>query len=254
MEIKSYKQASDIPDSILSSLVDSEIECWGLEPFSEYKICSDCKAVFSIEEVHWSLEDFRNKTKSWDDFECLECNWKTHYIYEPSYFLEEAREYVKWDVSSILLLTPDQKVEGFWILSKTNMSWLMEREFATRPSSYKKEDLLESLLDNFSWVDDLLNQDFICLHQIYISPYFRRVFKVFDMLKHMFSLRKEDSDLPIIMETRYDSKFFPITKKMWFDDIIDDKYWYVIQYLSKYMNLVNFLIANQKLTKRKFYI
>ena len=148
----------------------------------------------------------------------------------------------------------EKKVEWFGILSKNTALWLIENEFATRPWSYNKQELLRALLDVFSWDNRLLNKKLICLHQIYISPEFRKTYKVFDMLRDMFLLREQDSHLPVVMETRYDSRFFPITKKIWFNDILSDKYWYVIQYMSKYIDLSNFLLSNQGLTKRKFYI
>lgn len=253
MEIFSYKEAKNIPDVFLPSLVKSEIECWWSEPFSEYKICNECSAIFSLEEVHGSLNNFRNNITSGDDFNCLECSWKTRYIYKTDEFFDLVKNYIKWDVSAILLVTPEQNVEWFGVLSKTTLRGVIENEFATRPWSYDKERLFVILSKELFGEESFSDEELICLHQIYISPDFRWIYKPFDVLKNMFLLREDDWSLPVVMETRYDSRFFPITKKMWFRDLVDDKYWYVVQYISNYLKLLNFLMNSKNLSKRKFY-
>ena len=255
MKIFSYKEAKNIPENLLPSLVKSEIECWWSEPFSEYKICGSlsCKAIFSIEEVHWSLSNFKKWINNWDDFSCLECSWETEYIYKTDAFFNLIKDYIKWDVSAILLVTPEQNVEWFWVLSKTTLKDVVENEFATRPWSYDKKELSNILSKELFGIKTLSNKELICLHQIYISPDFRWIYKPFDVLKNMFLLREDDWSLPVVMETRYDSRFFPITKKMWFRDLVDDKYWYVVQYISNYLKLLNFLMNSKNLSKRKFY-
>jgi hypothetical protein len=46
------------------------------------------------------------------------------------------------------------------------------------------------------------------------------------------------------METRYDSRLYPISRLLWFEDISTDKYWYVIQYLPKFSKILDFFSKN----------
>ncbi|USN58368.1 MAG: hypothetical protein H6767_09000 [Candidatus Peribacteria bacterium] len=59
MHIQRYAQAQDIPDALFPSLIDVQIECWGQSPFNEYKMCDDCGALYSLEEVCGSIDLYR---------------------------------------------------------------------------------------------------------------------------------------------------------------------------------------------------
>jgi len=241
LEIKSYKDASLIPEEYLPSLVDSEIECWWSRPFDEYKKCDDCGAIFSIEDVYGSLEEFRKGRDDWTDFNCLVCSCSTNFIYEKKAFLELLQDYIKKDVSAVLLVTAEQKVEGFWVLLKTTVWWLVENEFATRPGSYDKDLLKDKLSNELFWISDAYHKEIICLHQIYISPYFRHWDISFNIMKELFYLNKEYLDFPVIWEAKYDNRFYPISRSMWFSNLLDDKYWYIVQIIQKYWLVLDFL-------------
>ena len=237
MEIIEYSEAKDIPERFIPSLVRSEIECWWSEPFSEYKMCEQCHAIFSIEEIHGSLKNFREWNNSWDSFSCLECSWETKYIYKTDAFLDLVKNYIKWDVSAILLMTPEQNVEWFGILSKTTVEGIVNNEFATRPWSYDKEELSMILLKELRKFD----KELICLHQIYISPDFREGDLSFNLLRDLFFLKKEYMNIPVIWEARYDNRFYPISRALWFRNVMDDDHWYVIQLINKYWSILELL-------------
>jgi len=146
MEIRSYENAQDMPEHLLPSLVDSQIECWGAKPFDEYKKCNDCHSLFSIEDIHGSVAQFREDNRSVaEDFECSECGGDTDFFYKPEEFIEVVKDYVKGEVSSVLLVTPEEKVEGFSSVSKATLSSFFDNELTTRPHSYNKEMTLRLL-------------------------------------------------------------------------------------------------------------
>lgn len=238
MEILEYKNAIDIPDSLIPSLARSEVECWWAEPFSEYKICDDCKWLYSIEEVHGSVENFRNNSTCWDDYECVECWWETNYMYKTEEFIDMIREYIKWDVSAVLLVTPEEEVEGFWVLTKTNYLDVIMWEFNTRPWSYEKKLLKNLLIKEFEGND---SDEILCLHQIYIYEFLRWRKNLFGILNSMFKSIDLSTMSPILLETRYDSKLYSIMQSLWAKDLINDKYWYVIQVIKDSKFFINYI-------------
>jgi len=246
MQIKKYKDASKIPEKYLKSLISSEIECWGAEPFDEYKICvsESCKRIHSIEEVHGDIENFRKNKESWDDFLCRECNSKTENIYDKNNFWEVIKEYIKWQVSAVLLLSEEDRVEWFWIISKTNLESLMDNEFNTRPNSYPKEETIKKLSKTIFWREDATLEDVICFHQIYVSPEFRDANISLKLLRELFFINPEYKKIPVVGETRYDINFYTILRVMWSENICNDKYWYVLQYISRYKKMYEFLSEN----------
>lgn len=281
MKILSYKKASDIEEKYLSSLVDSEIECWWQKPFDEYKICTnpECKAVFAIEDVYKNLQNYRNRVDNTisENFKCLDCDYKTEFIYEKNEFLEIIKEYIKWEVSRVLLIDESEKVEWFWVLSKDSLENIINYEFATRPNSYDKNKLLKKLSQKLFWFKYSWNEKVALLHQIYVRNIYRWMWFWKEILKNILKNKWEEK-IPVILETRYDSEFFSMTKSMWFNDLINDKYWYVVQYISwnnnsfqfsKISNLfqsisdkfwfykkesLKILLSNEKFSFRKYYI
>lgn len=241
MNILEYKEAKYIPENLLQSLMKSEIECWWSEPFSEYKICSDCKAIFSIEEVHGSVENFRNGENCWDNFQCLECNWKTKYVYKTDDYFEHIKNYIKWDVLAILLVTPEKNVEWFGILSKSNLHSIIYDEIDSRPDSYDKNKAIQIISENIFSLYNTQNQEIVYSNQVYVSPSYRSWNTSFEVLKKLFTLNSEEfTGLPLVWETRYKSKFYPISRLMWYKDLMVDKYWNVLQYAPNYDSIVDF--------------
>lgn len=241
MDILEYKEAKYIPENLLQSLMKSEIECWWSEPFSEYKICSDCKAIFSIEEVHGSVENFRNGKNCWDNFQCLECCWKTKYMYKTDEFLDLVKEYIKGYVSAVLLVTSEGNVEWFGILSKTTISSILKNELNTRPNSYdipKLKEILFNEIDKFIW------SEILCLHQLYIYKDYRVENRSFNMMKKMFTINKSFQNIPIILETRYDCIWYLLWRLFWSKNLIDDRHWYVVQIIKNYSIFFEFLKKN----------
>lgn len=239
MNIEFYKHAKDIPETYLTALVNAEIECWGSSPFSEYRICNDCSAIFSIEEVHWNFKNFK-LSKSSEDFECTECFCSTRLFYEKEIFIKQIKEYIKQNVSATLLIWEKKNIWGFWVTTTKDVEDLLDLELNTRVWSYNKEKVLSKISEEVFNLDNCSEEEISCLHQIYLSPDFRNWNLAFLVLKNMFPPLEWNKNLPIITETRYDSKFYSISRAMWFTDLIADKYGYVIQYIKHYSEILDF--------------
>ncbi len=256
MKIIGYKKASNMPEKYYSSLIDKEIECWWTEPFCEYLICNECMWIYSIQEIHWNIDNYR-KSQNINNIKC-ECWWITHLMYPKNEFLNLLKEYIKWQVSSVLLLDND-KVEWFWFLSKTTIWELIENEFNTRPNSYDKEEILKKIF-HLLWTgkvssmiiyDELDNNKIICMNHIYLPKELRKENNAYKISKNIFLNNTEYSWIPVVLETRYDSNFYPIWQSMWFETILSDKYGYIIQYLSDYQKILDFFATHDTYSDQK---
>ena len=281
MQIKAFKYAQDIPESYLPSLIDAQIECWGAAPFDEYKICTnpDCWAIYSIQDVHESIDKY--KKADWDVFCCTECEQHapTQLMYTKEQFLETVREYISQEVSAVLLLNNEKQVEWFWVTTRTTVGDLVEQEFSTRPMSYAKDELIKNISWKLFASRDASKEEIILFHQVYVSELIRKWNISMEILRKLFSLNKEHAHIPVIWETRYDSRFYPISRSIWFKDIQSDAHGYVVQWIWTYQQILDYffhernnnkesvatlrkyrkhalwvLNEQSKLTSRKFYI
>ncbi|USN58369.1 MAG: hypothetical protein H6767_09005 [Candidatus Peribacteria bacterium] len=64
-----------------------------------------------------------------------------------------------------------------------------------------------------------------------------------ELLIQLFSLHAEYEHIPVVLETRYDSDFYPITRALGFKNIIHDKFGYVIQVGPTYGELLQKLLT-----------
>lgn len=239
MEIKSYPDASLILEKDLKSYVKSSIECWWSDPFAELMMCIDekCWSIYSIQDVYWSVEDYRNRKED-KEFKC-ECGCDTELMYKPEEFIELVKEYVKGEVSVVLLMVDDE-VEGFWVLSKWKLRDVMYSSLNWRPDSWNIEESISALSEKLFWIVDWWNKEVVCSHQIYVSPKFREGNITLDILKKLFSINPSFEWLPIVWETRFNSKFYPITRAKWYKDLVHDKYGSVLQYAENFSEINNF--------------
>ena len=247
MQIKTYKDASTIEERYLPQLAKRQAECWWAKPFEEYKICmnENCKAIFSTEEVLWDVMNIRIPEIYNNNFSCKECWDDTEEIYEKEKFIRLMQEYFLWEVSALLIVDGNDYVEWFWIISKTSIRWVVELEFNTRPESYEIEQTIKRLGSILYQDENSGDRDVICFHQIYVSPLVRNAKLSYQALKDLFAINNDTyKDIPLIWEPRYDNRFYPILRSIGRENIIDDKYWYVIQYLKKYWDMLDFLDAN----------
>jgi hypothetical protein len=163
------------------------------------------------------------------------------------------KEYVKWEVSRVLLIDDNEKVEGFGVLSKDTLENIIYKIFDSRPWSWDREKAILEISKKIFWNTDSRNKEFICSHQIYISPFAREWNIAVDLLRELFSLNESFRWLPIIWETRYDSKFYPVTKLMWYQDILDDKYWTVIQASNSYNFVLDLFNSINSFSDKKVF-
>jgi len=248
MKIIWYKKAINTEKKYFSSLIDKEIECWWSKPFNEFLICNKCKKLYSIQDIYWNIQNYNNNFNKNHNINC-ECWWTTELIYQKNNFIKELEEYIKWEVSSVLLLK-NETVKWFWFLSKTTITSLLENEFDTRPGSYDKNEVLSKLIKK-TWEKNINNKKIICMNHIYISEKYRKNNNAYKISENIFLNNTHYSWIPVILETRYDSNFYPIWQSMWFETIISDKYWYIIQYLSNYQKILDFFSTHESYSDRK---
>lgn len=250
MRLESYKEAKNIPEKYLSSYIDAEIECWWCKPFDEYRICNNwsCWAMFSIENVYWSVWNYKQLSESEKlntIFCCTECWTDTKLFYEKSHFTEVLLNYFKDNVSLVLLLD-NELVEWFWLISQKSIYWVVNSEFSTRPWSYDNNFIQKRIISELSTTDLSVNllSDIVCLNHVFVSSEYRNWNISFELLKQLILLWEEYNDLPVVWEARYDNKFYPISRTIWFKNLEDDKHWYIIQLINKYKYLLDFVSSN----------
>lgn len=245
MELITYKNASQVPEEFLPSLIDAQIECWWSKPFDEFKICNNnwCRAIYSIEDIYWSLEKYKSSEEQSLNFECLECWSETDFIYKKQEFLKIINEYFKDEVSLILVLNWKNLVEWFWLLKISSIESIVNLELSTRPNSYKKNYIAEKISSNLYWSNNFIQNKIICLHHIYTSPNIRNTWFWMLILKEMLKIMIEKW-LSWILETRFDSKWYLIAKAIWFEELCVDKYWYVLMYIKQIRERIDLIIKN----------
>lgn len=229
MKIEKYYNTSYIPQKYISSLIDAEIECWGSEPFWEFLKCRNpkCWQNYSIEDVYWNIQTYiENKNKK-IFFICQKCNWLTQNIYKKEEFTKLAIQYIKQKVNLILLIN-NNNIRWFWVITRTNLINLINIEFNTRKQSYNKRKLLSTISEDIFDVKNASKNDLLCFHQLFIWEELRGKWLWNKLTKEILGLKKETNNLPIFLETKKESIFFHTAKKLWFNELTKDKYWYII--------------------------
>ena len=228
MEIKTYEEARNLPERYIPEISKMQIECWWLSPFWEFLKCDDCSRIYSIWDVYWSIDEYRNR-KDDENFPCICCWWNTSQIYPQDEFEELIREYIKWDVSVILWLNQEDIVNWFWVVVWGSLKSILSRELSTRPWSYDYDSIFELLSrivfwENYSWEENIT-----LLHQLYISNKARWIWARKIIFWEMLRIARQRNK-HVIMETRYDIPMYQISRWIWFQNVANDKYWYVIQH------------------------
>ena len=244
MQIQSYKRAADIEEKYLPQLAKRQAECWWAKPFEEYLICVNkkCRAIFSSQEVLWDVMRVRHTPTQQINFCCTECWDTTQEIYNPHKFIKIMKEYFLWAVSSILVTDESDQVEWFGFVTKTTIRSLMEREFNTRPHSYDIEGAIKALWKKLYSSENSEHKNVICFNQIYLSPVVRSSKLSYEVFQKLFEINKDEyANIPLVWDTRYDNDFYPIIRSIWAEDILEDKYGYALQSLTRYWNVLDFL-------------
>lgn len=222
MEIKTFNK-DNFPFEYLDDLVDNQIKCWWEEPFWEFAKCSNsnCNKMFSIEDIYGDIKNYQDNFNELNNC-CDECNSKTNLLYSKEYFRDIIIDYVKWNVELILLLEND-KIEWFWIYNKKTLSEVIDYEWNLRPNSFKKECIEKNMkhlgLNN--------NQEVNLFQHIYISNDYRKGTLWYKLVNKFLDI--EDKTLPSFLETKFNGEFYPVWRKIWYTNVLNDKYWYVIQ-------------------------
>jgi hypothetical protein len=243
ISIQGFPDSWEIPDNLLDSLIDAEIECWWSEPFWEFLICEsqECWKLYSIEETLWDIEQLRNFDTSKLCFNCTACHSPTKYVYPKGELFNTYKQYFNDKVSSVLLFAEKKNVvEWFGIMSLTDIEGVVNLEFNTRPWSFDKDKLSTTLTQEISPETLSVQQEVVCFHQLYISPHIRQHDVFWDTVLRLFSLKSHENT-SVTLETRYDSKVYPLMRVLWFRDVFHDQYGYVVQVLEEYGKVIEFI-------------
>lgn len=224
MKLLTISSYEDFPKQYLNDFLYLQRDCWGREPFGEFHICPDCKRLYSIEEVCW-VENISSYSSVIHI--CNECKCETELMYWED-FLEVIKDYFQYNVGVILAFSDSWELVWFWVIVKKAIQDILEYEFSTRPKSYPQD--LSLALSQKAFGDILhIHTEVLLLHHIYVIPQFRSsglVFLIIQKLLDFFYWY----DWPILLETHLLSKFYPITRYLWFENVWNpDRYWYVAQ-------------------------
>lgn len=252
LKYQHYPDASEIPNHLLREIFERQIIAWWEKPFSEYKICTNtsCGRIYSIEDVHGSVS---NMAQSGDDFCCIEdgCWSSTDYVYKSEEFFQAVQEYVQHNVSMVLLTTQQDELKGFWVLSQWTIDSVVKGEFATR-ESYDVDLLIKKLSTKLFWRYDAADERVICFHQIFIDADTRKEEPdaAFNLLRELFFVFSEDFyDIPVVGETRFDIKFYAISRALWFENIMPDEHGYTVQGIQRYAEILEYLRTHPSITQ-----
>jgi len=248
MEVLSFQDATEIPEKYIKSLVLPQIKCWWSEPHWEFKICSNnvCGRLFSIEEIHKWKKIVNIHNECADNFCCDECNSETEYLYDTEEYFAAIQAYICSTVSITLILNENDEVQWFWVNKATNIIDACEQEFVTRPWSYDSGDLAHKISKEIFCDENFTEEEVVVLHHLYIAPKLRKYINATQLLTHLFSLNHENSRKPVLTEVRYDGNFYPLSRSIWFENITDDRYGYVTQYISSYSHVLDFLEQHKR--------
>jgi len=255
MRLLTYEQARDMPGNYLSSFVGAEIECWWSHPFDEFKKCDNprCWALYSIEDVYWTVDEYRNRVKNVtliDNFKCDECWDNTSDMYWKQHFLEVFVDYFNNQVSAILLLNDEDIVRWFWIVSYRKISDLISLELSTRLWSYNKDELLYLLSKNIYWVSNAWNDNVIFFNHLYLWQELRNTKYWWLVMQRLFKFVKFYDNKPSLIETMKNSEVYNFMLNSWYKELISDNYWYAIMYVDKDNCSYSSVFNNLKNSKR----
>lgn len=232
MELQVFKRALDMPDDYIPSLADAEIECWWSDPFREFLKCCNpkCWKLHSIQDAYWSIKDFRERKNDKTHF--CDCWGICQEIYPKEEFIDTIIDYIEGKVSVVLVTNESQEVRGFWVLNTKPLWDVLDFELATRPQSYDRESLLRSLSLEWFSMEDASQEEVTILHQIFAWEELRGTWYWKKILEELLELAREEKN-NLILETRFNSNLYPITRSLWAQNLINDKYWYVVQILKR---------------------
>lgn len=235
-----YPDASQIPENFLRQIHWHQVEWWWAEPYDEYKICATpgCWRLYSIDDVRGSLQE----DDSEEDFTCWEenCEGETVFIYNTEAFYNNLIEYIQRNVSMVLLTNGDE-LKGFWMLSQWNIKSVAHIEFWGRPNGYTPELIVEKLSQDLFWVTDASEEQITHMFNVIIEPSTLRTHNAFALMQELFFAFAEDLYLyPVVKESHYADRMYPIARAMWFRNVVDNQYWYVIQTVDRYSEILNY--------------
>lgn len=244
MKIQRFSHPDDVKNDYWEQLYLLQKQCWGERPFWEFKKCSECHRVYSVEDVLWEGE----KIVEGKDFSCISCDGETYDMYDRN-FIDEMKKYFKDNVYLILSISWSDEVIGFWIVTKKSISEVVSYDFSSRPNSYDTNKLSQEIAFLAFGNREKVYNDIILLNHIYVIPELRWTTLFFQMFRTMLESFQEDIDLPSILETRFDSRVYPYLRALGFRDIFEDQYGYIPQIIRNNKVLLQQLISAEKWEK-----
>ena len=239
-----FSHYNEFSEGLVSEFINAAIYCWGSAPFNEFKICTSCKRIHSVEEVY-SLDvpllDESIVKYIPDNFPCTDCGSATLNMYDKKELMENLKKYFEFNVYMVLSFTEEWRISAFGVMVKKSIQDIVDYDFSTRPNSYNKDQLCIDIYKKLFRRESSESKEVLCLQNIYVSPSERWKQISLKLIGKMFShFLPEEGDIPAILETKIDSNFYSISRCLGFENIWDfDKYWYIVQGIPQVSDLVN---------------
>lgn len=227
MKYLHFNDLHEVPHDLREEFFLAEAKCWWNEPFNEFSICNDCGRLHSIQDL-W-MKPNSIGTANLSDFNCLDCGGGLSSFYLNDEFKKEAYDYFNENVWLILLLSERWDLLGFGLIVKKKIQDLLEYEFSTRPQSHNIDNIWWEL-NNYFWYQSKLEEMVLCIQHIYVDSRIRWSAFWMNILRKMFEVFTSIQDFWVVLETRYDSWLYPLTRSLGFSDVSEpDQYGYIVQ-------------------------
>jgi len=242
IKIVTYPDMSKLEELRLKSLAELEREVWGY--YGEYAICSDinCRAVQSISEVYDGVDDEENFIRLAELEkngallpDCPVCKQSSELFFPPNIMTKFLKHQFSSEIFGALLIDQNKDVQGCTIASRGKLVNIFN-SFNYR-LSYPQKEWLASIADCLGeeYKDGL--KDVVSWNRLEIAHDLRGRGYFFPLLKALLDLHREYDNLPVIGDTRFESRVYPFLKAVGYQDIIADKHGWLTVALKRYKRL-----------------
>ncbi len=252
--IEVYPDMSDLQEPQLRVLTKFERTIFGgsdeLGDFGEYAACTDvqCRSIKSIQEVHpdfdaagdVSLEELEAR----DEFElpsCDVCEKDMTLIFNPEVFWRFLKDYFKHreivhqqaevisKVAGAIMLDKNSTIMGSTVAYPTTMVDIVGENINYR-NSYDVPAVMNKLaeimgLNSGAEAEQILG---ICWNRIAFRKDAAGKGKFPKLVGSLFNLLSKYDDLPVVVDTRPDSRLYPLLKAIGFIDVMHDEHGWAI--------------------------
>ncbi|MBF0372990.1 MAG: hypothetical protein HQL39_06175, partial [Alphaproteobacteria bacterium] len=260
LELNSYQDMSTLDADLLGKLADKEREWWGYQGFGEYAICShpSCRAVLSIDEVYAVSqgEDYQPLTALERDGPrlpgCPECGGSTELLLPRALFIEYLRYYFSHGVYGTLLLDDERRIRGATVALRTSRRTALERIINYR-NSYRVDSCLAAISRTLGDTHESDGSEpVVCWSRVALGRDLRGRSHLHRIVSDLLALQPNNADLPLLGDTRFDTRLHPILKAIGFRDVATDAHGCVMITLKRQRTLTEAFALTPEEFKAQF--